>query len=105
MRIRDGIIGDTPALVDMNAKMAMETEHKTLDRAVLERGVSRLLADRTLGRYFVAVDDPVPGVGAGASERVVGCLMITTEWSDWRDGHFWWIQSVYVVEDARRRGV
>ena len=99
MRIRDGIIGDTPALVDMNAKMAWETEHKTLDRAVLARGVSRLLTDRALGRYFVAVDDAVGG------ERVVGCLMITTEWSDWRDGHFWWIQSVDVVEDARRRGV
>lgn len=82
-------------LVEFNARMALETEGKTLDRLVLTRGVQKLLTDRTLGRYFVVED-------AG---DIVGQLMITSEWSDWRDGHFWWIQSVYVREDARGRGV
>ena len=96
MMIRDGRIEDAPTLVENNARMAQETEGKTLDRPVLTRGVERLLKDRSLGRYFVAVDD------AGA---IVGQLMITTEWSDWRDGHFWWIQSVFVREDARGQGI
>jgi ribosomal protein S18 acetylase RimI-like enzyme len=94
-RIRDALIADAPTLVDFNARMAVETEGKALDRAVLTRGVTRLLEDGHRGRYFVADD-------AG---DVLGCLMITSEWSDWRDGWFWWIQSVFVKPEARRRGV
>lgn len=96
MRIRDGHPDDAPTLVEFNARMALETEDKTLDRARLTRGVARLLADPALGRYFVAEDQD------GA---LLGQLMITTEWSDWRDGHFWWIQSVFVREDVRGRGI
>lgn len=96
MRIRDGLPADAPVLVEFNARMALETEAKQLDRATLTRGVERVLRDRALGRYFVVEGDD------GA---LVGCLMITLEWSDWRDGHFWWIQSVYVREDVRGRGV
>jgi ribosomal protein S18 acetylase RimI-like enzyme len=92
--IRDGALSDVPVLVDFNAAMAMETESKALDREKLTKGITRLLEERSLGRYFVAVD-----------RDVVGCLMITTEWSDWRNGPFIWIQSVYVRPDARRRGV
>lgn len=98
MRIRDGLPDDAPTLIEFNARMAKETEDKVLDPARLGPGVRRLLADRTLGRYFVAVED-------GGAEAILGQLMITTEWSDWRNGHFWWIQSVYVREDARGRGV
>jgi ribosomal protein S18 acetylase RimI-like enzyme len=94
MRIRDGKMDDLETLVDMNAKMAWETEQKRLDPAVLRNGVRRVLEDQNRGRYFVAIDP-----------ELVGCLMVTTEWSDWRDGWFWWIQSVYVDESARRRGV
>jgi ribosomal protein S18 acetylase RimI-like enzyme len=96
MIIRDGRISDAPTLVDFNARMAIETENKTLDRQTLTRGVERLLKDASLGRYFVCCD---------GGDAIIGQLMITTEWSDWRDGHFWWIQSVYVREDARRKGV
>ncbi len=95
MHIRDGRIEDAETLVDFNARMAQETEGKALERAALARGVARLLREPGLGRYFVAED----------ASGVIGCLMITSEWSDWRDGWFWWIQSVYVREDARRRGV
>jgi ribosomal protein S18 acetylase RimI-like enzyme len=96
MLIRDAAPADLQTLVDFNAAMAMETENKQLDRAVLTKGVARLLGDRALGRYFVAVDD---------NDSILGQLMITTEWSDWRNGPFFWIQSVYVRPDARRHGV
>lgn len=78
-----------------NAAMALETEHRQLDPATVRRGVQAAFDDAARGRYFVAELDG----------GVVGQLMITFEWSDWRNGVFWWIQSVYVLPDARRRGV
>ena len=96
LQIRDAKPSDAPVLVEFNARMALETEQKVLDRPTLTRGVERVLGERALGRYFVAVDE---------RGDIVGQLMITFEWSDWRDGHFWWIQSVYVREDARGQGV
>ena len=75
--------------------MARETEDVELDRFVCTRGVEAVFEDRTLGRYFVAE----------RGDQLVGCLMITPEWSDWRNGVVWWIQSVYVVPDARGKGV
>ncbi|HVW01866.1 MAG TPA: GNAT family N-acetyltransferase, partial [Planctomycetaceae bacterium] len=65
------------------------------DRPTVERGVAALLADPRHGRYFVACDGP----------RVVGQMMHTYEWSDWRNGQIWWLQSVYVAADFRQRGV
>lgn len=75
--------------------MALETEGRALDPERLARGVGRVLASPDRGCYFVAELGP----------RVVGALLVTTEWSDWRDGWFWWIQSVYVEPAARRSGV
>lgn len=75
--------------------MALETEHKRLDPEVVDAGVRAALGDASKGRYFIA---------ERAGERV-GQLMFTYEWSDWRNGMFWWIQSVYVVPQARRDGV
>ena len=86
---------DAPVLIEFNSAMATETEHLTLDHAVLSRGVRAALADPGKARYFV-------GETGG---RIVGMLMLTLEWSDWRDGEIWWIQSVYVHSDFRRRGV
>lgn len=74
--------------------MARETEDLELDRDILTRGVNALFADPALGRYYVAESDG----------RVVASLMITYEWSDWRNGMVWWIQSVYVLPEFRRRG-
>ena len=93
VRAADAADGDVIAA--FNAAMARETEQRELDRATLTRGVERALADPAKGRYFVAELDG----------RVAGCLLVTTEWSDWRDGWFWWIQSVYVALDCRGRGV
>lgn len=88
-------MGDVDTLVSFNAAMAQETEGKTLDLARLRLGVVALLQDTSRGFYLVAE----------MAGQVVGQLLITTEWSDWRNAYFWWIQSVYVVPDYRRRGV
>lgn len=95
MIIRDAELRDLETIVDYNLAMAMETEHLTLDRERVREGVRAVLTDSTKGRYIVAEE-------AGA---VVGQLMITYEWSDWRNGMFWWIQSVYVKKDARGRKI
>jgi ribosomal protein S18 acetylase RimI-like enzyme len=93
--IRRATPGDLEMVVDFNRRLAEESEGKMLDIAVLTAGVAQALADPQKALYFLAED-------AG---RVMGQTMITTEWSDWRNGWFWWIQSVYVRPEARRRGV
>jgi ribosomal protein S18 acetylase RimI-like enzyme len=93
LQVRAARREDAPVLAAFNRAMAQETEGKEL--TLVERGVQRMFEDPTLGRYFVACD----------GDDVVGCLMLTTEWSDWRDGVFWWIQSVYVAPAHRQRGV
>ncbi len=75
--------------------MAWETEHKALPEAVILRGVQRLIEKPAYGFYLLAEID----------NRIAGTLMVTTEWSDWRNGLFWWIQSVYVAPEFRRQGV
>jgi ribosomal protein S18 acetylase RimI-like enzyme len=86
---------DVSLLVKFNQLMAWETEQKKLDEAILSKGVSVLIADNTKGFYLVAE----------YNNEVVGSLMVTTEWSDWRNGVFWWIQSVYISPDYRRQGI
>lgn len=93
--VRPAILADCEFIVDCNAAMARETEALELDRARLARGVQRLLAEPARGFYLVAEVDGRPA----------GCVLVTHEWSDWRDGDWWWLQSVYVVPEARRRGV
>jgi ribosomal protein S18 acetylase RimI-like enzyme len=95
LQIRPARAEDADAIAACNAAMALETEGKRLLPQVLGAGVRRLLGEPQLGFYLVAQ--------AGA--EVVACLMVTTEWSDWRNGRFWWIQSVYVQPAWRRRGV
>lgn len=96
LTIRAATPADQEFLAHGNEAMALETEHKTLDPQVVRRGVEAALKDPAHGRYFVAED---------ADGRPVGQLMVTYEWSDWRNGQFWWIQSVYVLPEWRRRGV
>jgi GNAT superfamily N-acetyltransferase len=95
LSIRRGVPADTALVAEMNARMAQETEHRTLDLAILTPGVQAVLCDSSRGLYFLAEQDGV----------VLGQTMITLEWSDWRNGWMWWIQSVYVKPDARRQGV
>ncbi len=93
--IRNAQWTDATVIEEFNRLLALETEQKRLDPAVLAVGVAAALKDADKGRYFVAED-------GGA---VVGQIMHTREWSDWRNGWIWWIQSVYVRQEWRRRGV
>jgi ribosomal protein S18 acetylase RimI-like enzyme len=95
MRIRLATRDDADVLVEFNSAMALETEGKKLLPEVIGAGVRALLDNPASGFYVVAE----------AQSRVVGSLMITREWSDWRNGHFLWIQSVYVRQEFRRQGV
>jgi ribosomal protein S18 acetylase RimI-like enzyme len=95
MNIRLACREDLDVLVAFNRAMALETEGKSLILEVITRGVANLLAQPQRGFYVIAEID-----GAKA-----GSLMITNEWSDWRDGDFWWIQSVYVKPEFRKLGV
>ncbi len=113
--IRDALPSDAATIVEFNRLLAWETEHKRLDLAVLTPGVESALREPKFARYFMCddlSDEPTAATSpsslrAPSSElrAPVGQLMITYEWSDWRNGLFWWIQSVYVHQDARRRGV
>lgn len=95
LQIRAAALTDLPELAAWNAAMAWETERKRLDPATLERGIRGVFEQPQRGFYLVAERDGV----------AVGSLLVTYEWSDWRCGDFWWIQSVYVVPAARRSGV
>lgn len=86
---------DAETIARCNEAMALETEGKRLDPATVRRGVAAVFAEPTHGFYLVA----------RAGDEPVGCLLVTYEWSDWRNGRIWWIQSVYVAEGWRRRGV
>jgi GNAT superfamily N-acetyltransferase len=94
-RIRPAVRDDANAISEFNAAMALETEHKRLDPDTLRAGVERAIQQPDAARYFLAE------IGG----QVAGQLMITFEWSDWRNANFWWIQSVYVHPDFRAKGV
>ena len=95
IRIRSAAPGDADTIAAFNRAVALESEGKTLDASVLAAGVRAALSDADRCAYLLAEV-------AGA---VAGQLMLTYEWSDWRNGWFWWIQSVYVDPSFRRRGV
>ncbi|MBV9124377.1 MAG: GNAT family N-acetyltransferase [Planctomycetes bacterium] len=94
-RIRPATPADAPVIIEFNRRLAEETEGKVLDPSQLTAGVRAGLADPGKGLYFVAEEE----------NAFLGQLLITFEWSDWRNGWIWWIQSVYVRPEARRRGV
>lgn len=92
---RDARRQDIPAIVTFQLAMARETEGIELHRHTCARGVEAVFEDRSLGRYFIADSD----------DRPAGVLLITYEWSDWRNGLVWWIQSVYVDPGFRRQRI
>ena len=95
IRIRRATADDAGALIGFAAAMALETERKVLLPEVIGAGVHHLLRHPAAGFYLVAE----------SGGQVAGALMVTNEWSDWRNGNFWWVQSVYVRPEFRRRGV
>ena len=95
---------DTERIAAFQHAMALETEGKTLDPETLRQGIAAVFQDARKGFYIVAVANGNAG-GADDAAQVVGSLLITYEWSDWRNATFWWIQSVYVHPAWRRMGV
>ncbi|WP_335916905.1 GNAT family N-acetyltransferase [Shewanella chilikensis] len=95
MLLRKGTPKDTEALVAFNQAMAQETEGLSLDSDTLSRGVSTLLENPAKGFYLVAEIDG----------EIAGSLMVTYEWSDWRAADYFWIQSVYIKPEHRRKGI
>jgi ribosomal protein S18 acetylase RimI-like enzyme len=94
--IRPAVPSDAPAIAANNRATALETEGWAIDPGTALAGARAILEEPARGFYLVAVD------GDGA---VVGQCMVTYEWSDWRSGDFWWIQSVYVRPGCRRQGI
>jgi ribosomal protein S18 acetylase RimI-like enzyme len=95
IQIREGRPEDAALIAEYNQRMALETEGKELDSETVVKGVEQGLHQPEKCRYFVA---EVRG-------SVIGQAMVTYEWSDWRNGDLWWIQSVYVYPDHRRQGI
>src|SRR5688572_3357593 len=95
LRIRNASLADAPVIAEFNQRLALETEQLELNPEMVHRGVVTVLNDAGKGLYFVAE----------ANGAVVGQLMITYEWSDWRNGNLWWLQSVFVRPEFRGRGV
>jgi Acetyltransferase (GNAT) family. len=96
--IRKANQSDEPSIADFQLKMAWETEHMTLDSDVVIKGVKAVFEDPSRGQYYVAEV-------AEATGRAIASLLITFEWSDWRNCNVWWFQSVYVVPELRRQGI
>ena len=95
MTVRNATPKDAATIAGFQIKMALETEGLTLEPEVVEQGVAAVFRDPSKGRYFVAEEEGV----------VIASLMITYEWSDWRNGLVWWFQSVYVQPGYRKQGV
>ena len=86
---------DAKVIIDFQQKMAWETEQMTLVQEIITKGVNAVFNNPALGQYWVAEENDV----------VVASLLITYEWSDWRNSNVWWFQSVYVLSDYRRTGI
>ncbi len=93
--IRDAVESDIPAIVSFQERMAFETEEISLETQILQKGVKALFDNPLKGKYFVSIDE----------KRVIATLLITYEWSDWRNRTIFWIQSVFVDPIFRRKGV
>ena len=98
--IRAARPGDAEVIAEFNLRLARESEGRDLDPDTIARGVRMLLADPARGQYWIAEDR-----GAKSTPAPAGQCLVTTEWSDWTNGRYWWFQSVYVPPEYRGRGV
>lgn len=95
IKIRKAVLADAETIAGFNQRMAMETENRVLDSELIVPGVTAVLNDPEKGHYYIADSEGVS----------VGCLLITFEWSDWRNAPMWWFQSVFVAPEARGKKV
>lgn len=92
---RKAVVKDADAIQSFQQAMAWETEKLKLDEATLSKGVHAVFKNAELGQYHVGI----------AEDQVVGCLLLTKEWSDWRNGTVWWLHSLYFKPEYRGRGL
>lgn len=95
MNIRLANFEDANSLVEFNQAMALETEGMRLDANILQSGVEAVFDNKDKGFYVVAE----------SNRKIIGGLMVTFEWSDWRNQWFWWVQSVYILPEARGKKI
>ena len=95
IKVKEALEVHARGIVEFQIAMAMETENIQLDRNRVKKGVDAVFQDVTRGKYYVALD----------GDKLIASLMITYEWSDWRNGNVYWIQSVYVLSEYRGKGV
>jgi len=95
LTVRKAIPEDAVSIIEFQLNMAWETEKTALDRETVTKGVNAVFSDPNKGEYYVTQGE----------DRVVASLLITYEWSDWRNCNVWWFQSVYVVPEYRRQGI
>jgi len=93
--VRKANPGDENSIIDFQVKMAKETEQVDLDRDIVNKGVNAVFNSSEKGIYFVAESE----------NKIIASLLITFEWSDWRNGNVYWIHSVYVLPEFRKKGV
>jgi ribosomal protein S18 acetylase RimI-like enzyme len=93
--VRQATLADAEIIAEFNRAMAFETESHGLDKETVKNGVEAVFSQAGLGFYLIAE----------RRSETAGCLMVTKEWSDWRNGHYWWIQSVYVDQQHRGNGL
>jgi len=93
--IREAKEKDISILIDFQQRLANESEGVKLDGTILHAGLQAMFDDPAKGIYYVVED----------GEEIIGCHLITYEWSDWRNGLIWWLQSVYVKESHRKKGI
>lgn len=93
--VRKAVESDAPSIIDFQLKMARETEELELDPETVNRGVYAVFQDPSRGQYYVA----------DSSGKIIASLLITYEWSDWRNCYVWWFQSVFVMPECRRQGI
>lgn len=93
--VREGLQEDRQVIAGFQEAMASETENIDLDRETLEKGIQAIFNNPALGKYYVAESEG----------RIIASMMTTFEWSDWRNSVVWWLQSVYVLPEYRRKGI
>lgn len=95
LTVRKGKRSDAEHITDFQVRMAKETEQIDLDRDIVNKGVNAVFNSPAKGIYFVAE----------SGKKIIASLLITFEWSDWHNGNVYWIHSVYVLPEFRKKGV
>ena len=95
IKIRDASILESEIIINFQTNMALETENLKLEKSSVRKGINAVFKDSSKGKYYVAEEN----------DRIVGSLLTTFEWSDWKNGIILWIQSVYIIPEYRRKGI